>query len=323
MSSLKSARGEFLESLQAANRSSATLDLYRGHLVELGGWLQDNGKPLIVADIESRHIRGFLLYLSQRPKRPGFRYRNEPQGGLAPATLRAYYRTLSSFFTWAEAEGLLNGHKPMKNVQKPTAGHKEIRTLSDKQVQRFLALLDSPDVKKRTLYVAFSLMYHLGLRISEVCHTRLGDVNFAEASLLVRGKGKKERRLPLRNGLESLLQAYVHDARPKVANGCDRLLVSYVGTPLQPGSLRKSFKYYAKRAGIIGTPHTLRHSFATRAVRSGVSPFVLMGLLGHSNIETTMRYVHANGFQDMAAALDKMASKLTQPTRWPFSSSGD
>ncbi|TKJ29701.1 MAG: integrase [Chloroflexi bacterium B3_Chlor] len=87
-------------------------------------------------------------------------------------------------------------------------------------------------------------------------------------------------------------------------------MVSYTGQPLRPSSLRRSFKRYSERADIVGTPHVLRHSFATKAVRSGVSPFVLMRLLGHSDITTTMRYVHASSFGDLVAALDKMASEL-------------
>lgn len=307
MSSLRSARVHFLESLEIGGRSSATVDLYRGHLKELDGWLKYNKKPLAVEEVQSSDVRGFLLYLSRRRKRPGFRYRKEPEGGLAPATLSAYFRTLSGFFSWAEREGLLNGHQPMRNGQKPKLAQKEIRILADEEVGRLLALLDSPHIKKRTLYAAFSLMYRLGLRISEVCNARLSDIDLTQGSLLLRGKGKKQRRLPLRNGLGDVLQAYIDEVRPRVANGCDRLLVSYVGRPLHPGSLRRSFAYYAKRVGIVGTPHMLRHSFATKAVRSGVSPFVLMRLLGHGDVKTTMRYVHANGFDDMAAALDKMA----------------
>ena len=79
------------------------------------------------------------------------------------------------------------------------------------------------------------------------------------------------------------------------------------GMPVRLCPLRRSFTRYARRARIVGTPHVLRHSFATKAVRSGVSPFVLMRLLGHSDIKTTMRYVHAGNFDDLAAALDKMA----------------
>jgi site-specific recombinase XerC len=95
---LEYARVSYLESLEVGGKSPLTLASYRRHLVELVDWLRENGKPPIIGDIQSSDIRGFLLYLGRRPKRPGFQHRNEPEGGLAPETLRAYYGSLSAFF---------------------------------------------------------------------------------------------------------------------------------------------------------------------------------------------------------------------------------
>ena len=78
---LESARVFFLESLELAGKSPLTLDSYRRHLRELEGWLKENDKPLTVEEIESSHVRGFLLYLSRGRKRPGFQHRSKPQGG--------------------------------------------------------------------------------------------------------------------------------------------------------------------------------------------------------------------------------------------------
>ena len=158
---------------------------------------------MAVDEIESSHVKGFLLHLKRRPKRPGYQHRKEPEGGLAPETIRHYYWTLVSFFKWCEDERLLNGHKPMHNVAKPAKEQKEIRTLSDQEIERILDLLDKPEVKKRTLYVSFCLMARLGLRIGEVVNLRLSDVNLERGSILVLGKGKKERRLPIPNGLDT------------------------------------------------------------------------------------------------------------------------
>jgi len=301
------AQASFLEAVELSNRSPQTVTLYGRLLGDFRSWLSEQGPPLAVADIEPRHVRGFLLHLSQRPKRPGWQHRTTPTGGLATETLRGYHRVLSSFFAWCEREGLLNGYRPMQNVPRPRPEHKEMRVLSDAEVKRFLGLLDKPSSKKRTLFVAFSLMWRLGLRISEVCDARLSDLDLDNGSLVVRGKGRKQRRLPVRKGLGPVLRGYVADLRPRYANGCDRLLVSYTGEPLRPSSLRRSFTRYARRCGITGTPHTLRHSFATKAIRRGVNPFKLMRLLGHSDIKTTMRYVHVSDFDDLAAAIDKMA----------------
>jgi len=300
------AQASFLEAVELSNRSPQTVALYSRLLGDFRSWLSEQGPPLAVADIEARHVRGFLLDLSRRPKRPGHQHRSTPTGGLSTETRRGYHRVLSSFFGWCEREGLLNGHRPMQNVPRPRPEHKEMPVLSDGEVARFLALLDKPSSKKRTLFVAFSLMWRLGLRISEVCDARLSDLDLDNGSLLVRGKGRKQRRLPITNGLGPVLRTYLADLRPRYANGCDRLLVSYTGQPLRPSSLRRSFTRYARRAGIAGTPHTLRHSFATKAVRDGMQAFRLQQSLGHASIETTMRYVHAASLEDLRRAFEKL-----------------
>ncbi|TKJ29700.1 MAG: hypothetical protein CEE40_07625 [Chloroflexi bacterium B3_Chlor] len=204
---LAEARVAFIKSLKASERSPGTLALYERCLKELEDWLTANDQALAVDAIESRHITDFPLYLAERPKRQGHGYRSKPEGLLATETKRHYHRVMSSFFNWCQREGLLNGHMPMRNIKKPRPEHKEIRTLSDQEVKRFLDLLHQPEAKKRTLYVAFSLMYKLGLRISEVCNLRLSDLNLETGRLFVQGKGKKERELPIRNGVDKMLEA--------------------------------------------------------------------------------------------------------------------
>lgn len=306
---LMEARVSFRESLELAGRSPATLALYDRFLKELESWLSNNGKPLTVEEVESSHVRGFLLHLSWRRKRPGYRHRCRPQGGLAPETLRGYYRTLSCFFAWCKREGLLNGREPMRNVRKPSPEYKEMTVLTDEEVGRFLTFLDKPSAQKRTLYVAFSLMWRLGLRVGEVCQLRLSGLNVEAGSLLVRGKGKKQRRLPVSVRLRGILQSYVEDIRPKLDKGCsDALLLSCVGKRLRPGSLSKSYRRYAGRAGVPGTPHLLRHSFATRAARSGEHILYLQKVLGHSSVTTTERYFHC-AFEDLRRELDKLEDR--------------
>jgi integrase/recombinase XerD len=305
MATLADARQSFLVDLELAGKSPLTLEAYGRHLEEFGDWL---GKPLDVADIESSHVKRFLLHLNRRPRLPGYQHHTTPNGGLAPETIRHYFWTLRSFFGWAREEGLLNGHRPMHGVPKPPRDIKERRILCSAEVRRFLGLLDKPDVKKRTLFVAFYLMARLGLRISEVCDLGLSDLDLEAALVYVKGKGRRERTLPVPRDLAHVLQAYVSEVRPRFANGSGTLLVSYTGQPLLPSSLRKSFARYARRAGLpaTATPHTLRHSMATQFVRDGGGLYTLQHILGHSDIKTTEVYLHTASTRDMAAALDKM-----------------
>jgi len=305
-SSVSQATASYMDALELSGRSPHTLAAYRRSLEELASWLSENGAPLAVQDIAASDVRGFLLYLRRRPKRPGHGHITTPTEGLATETIRSHHKALSAFFHWAEREGLLNGHRPMQNVPRPRPEDKEMPVLSDSEVERFLDLVDKPGPKARRLFVAFSLMWRLGLRVSEVCDARLSDLDLENGSLVVRGKGRKERRLPVRNGLDKLLRDYLADVRPQYANGCDRLVVSLSGRPMRPSTLQRSFRRYAQRAGVQGTPHTLRHSFATKAARSGVSAMYLKRLLGHKDIQTTMRYFHST-FEDLKREMDKLA----------------
>lgn len=300
-------RKTYLEALEQGGRSKATLESYDRILRDFETWLDTNGGPPKVEEITASNVRGFLLYLARRPKKPGHQYRSQPKDGLSQETLRTHYRTLSAFFGWCEREGLLNGQRPMRNVERPKADHKEMMVLSDEEIRALLAQVDKPSPERRTRYVAFSLMHRLGLRIGEVCNLKTLRVNLKNGSILVEGKGRKERKLPLRNGLEDILQDYITNVRPQFDRGIsDSLLLSWTGNPLTPGSLRKSFKRYAYRAGIGGaTPHALRHSFATKFANENGNVFLLQKMLGHSNIETTRRYYHGT-FRDLEEAMDKL-----------------
>jgi site-specific recombinase XerD len=271
-------------------------------LADFHAFLADNRD---VADIQPQDVRAFLVHCLRRPKGPGHGYVSKPGGRLPDETLAAYYRVLSSFFHWCKREKLLKGNWPMENVGRPGPGKMVLRTLRKEEVERLLALVDKPGIEGRNLYLAFSLMA-LGLRTGEVSNLRLAGFGLDHGAMVVRGKGDKERELPVPKDLADLLQAYVSEVRPQYANGCDRLLASYTGAPLLTSSLRKSFKRYAQRAGIRGTPHTLRHSFATEFIRQGGSVFVLQHMLGHEDLETTERYVHVVSLEDKADALARM-----------------
>ena len=157
------ARGLFLEALEVAGRSRATLALYARNLGEFETWLRANSHSLAAEEIETCHARGFLLHLARRPKKAGHQYRTSPRGQLSPETIRGHYRTLSSFINCCDREGILNGHDPMRNVGKHQPDHKEMTVLSDEEVKSFLNLLNKPCAQKQTLRVAFSLMWPCGL----------------------------------------------------------------------------------------------------------------------------------------------------------------
>jgi len=103
------------------------------------------------------------------------------------------------------------------------------------------------------------------------------------------GKGNKTRRVPLNGEVRQSLKVWL-DERPKVAE--DWLFLSRSGRALAERDVQRMVAEYARLAGVEATPHTLRHTFATRAVEKGVDVATLAAILGHSRIETTGRYLH-------------------------------
>ena len=144
-----------------------------------------------------------------------------------------------------------------------------------------------------------------GLRISEMCSLRRENVRMHDGRLVLvfRGKGDKQRILPLSRTAESHLQDYLNEHDP-----ADYLFVTLnYGRPISPHGVRKYTRklasLYPDLAGLC--PHVLRHTFATMALRSGVDLARLQAMMGHESIETTRRYLHPS-VSDLQDAIDKM-----------------
>lgn len=139
------------------------------------------------------------------------------------------------------------------------------------------------------------LMLETGLRVSEVCELRLEDVDFNACRLTVRdGKGGKDRRLWFPEDLRELLDEWL-DRRPET-DGEAYLFPTRNGTKTDPRSIRRTVKNYAEKAGIDWhedvSPHTLRHTFATRLLRETSNIRLVQKALGHADVSTTMIYTH-------------------------------
>ena len=133
-----------------------------------------------------------------------------------------------------------------------------------------------------------------GLRSAEVLALNPEDVLLSEAQLRVRGKGSKLRFLPLAPETTQLIDHYLRTERP---NPCSAALFVVLkgpahGTRMTPAGLRSLFRYHRQTTGIqLANPHRFRHTFASDMVRAGMSLPALMKLMGHADIETTLRYV--------------------------------
>jgi len=159
-----------------------------------------------------------------------------------------------------------------------------------------------------------ALMLLNGLRLREVLGLKLEDLLFSEAQVHVRGKGGRERRLPLPPETIRLLQCYLHHERP--LTNTPEVFVALKGPargkPLKPAGLRSLFRHHRQASGVKkANPHRFRHTFGSEMVRAGVSLPALQRLMGHAYIHTTMIYIHLDP-QDVFTEYARAVERITQ-----------
>lgn len=286
---------EFLERLYARGMSDKTLRAYAFDLLAFHRFLEAEAMP--AERFDSRRLTQFLLW--QRKERAAPRtinrrltvlraFLNHQGGGWGD---RVFGQT-GSFYKGARNKALLGpsriqGRKKMLSVKVPGI---LITPLAPDEIQKFMSGL-------RTYrdQAIVCLMLLCGLRSCEALALQTHDVDFIDDQIHVRGKGQKHRILPLSSSVRKALMNYLDYERPEVSHtNCFVVLKgSRRGETLSSEGLRKLFRQQRKHDGLRRAhPHLFRHTFATHLVRENVSLAVVQKLLGHSDIEITMGYVH-------------------------------
>lgn len=172
-------------------------------------------------------------------------------------------------------------------------------------VDEVFALLDSPDDRdtyKLRDTAIMELLYSTGIRVAELCSANLKNLDFDNEMLTVRGKGNKERLVPVGRAAREAVQAWLPQ-RQQLILAClgrgktpaqESLFLNNRGGRLTTRSVERFVKSYGERAQIpqVVTPHALRHSFATHLLEMGADLRVVQELLGHASLSTTQRYTH-------------------------------
>lgn len=258
----------------------ATREAMRNDLAHLLTWAereQIDGP----GGITDAHLRSFLV---------------QAAGTLQAASRARLLSTLRSFFRFLVAEGEREGD-PTATLIAPRRGRKLPEYLTVAQVGR---LLDSPagtrpaDLRDRAI---LEVLYGCGCRVSELCGLDQLDFDPQEATLRLRGKGSKQRLVPVGGPACEAILAYQATARPALAQGkrpARALFLNARGGRLSRVSVWNLVKRAAEAAGLPGStsPHTLRHSYATHLLEGGADLRVVQELLGHADIATTEIYTH-------------------------------
>jgi integrase/recombinase XerD len=250
----------------------------------------------------SRDLRKFLDFLgknrliwtSAREEAIVRFVHQESQGGLSARSLARLISALRSFFKFSVLSGFVK-ENPTARLSSPSTWLALPKVLTVQEVE---ALLGAPDEKKPLGLrdrAMLEVLYGAGLRVSELASLKPADLNLDEGFLICRGKGGKERVVPLgRAGCRSV-RRYLSEVRPVLEAGSNPFLfLTRRGKGFTRQGLWKLLREYARKTGLEAqiSPHTLRHSFATHLLERGADLRSVQLMLGHSQITTTQIYTH-------------------------------
>ena len=254
--------------LESPALGEATRRAYRHDVEEFGQWLED--RRLLLAEVDVRVLTDYVSDLGRaRPRK------------LAPATIARKIAAVRSFlrFTLGPAQVSDASLAPRRPRRLPD-------TPKTAEVEAALDALDGDGPLALRNRALVELVYSAGLRSSEAVGLDLADVDFDREQLHVRGKGGKERMVPLGEEAGYLLARYLREARPGLLRGAENaVFVSARGKRLDTSTLRRIFAH----------PHRLRHAFATHLLEGGADLRTIQELLGHSSLSTTQLYSHVDG----------------------------
>jgi integrase/recombinase XerC len=230
-------------------------------------------------------IRKFLEHLSQQH--------------YSPATMARKIATLRSFHRWLEKRSLITNN-PMLMIRTPKQSKRLPKAIDVDQVEKLLSAPDDTNLLGARDRAILETLYSTGIRVSELVGINRSDIDETGAALIVRGKGRRERIVPLGSHALAALRHYtaILDAEqsgtPQQSDPAAPLFINKHGGRLSTRSVRRKVSKYLAQAGLDPniSPHTLRHSFATHLLDNGADLRSVQELLGHQSLSTTQVYTH-------------------------------
>jgi len=266
---------DFLASLQAKNASPHTVTNYEIDLREFFELAKDRD----LREIDYLFIRKFLAALVEKK--------------YSKSSIARKLSCIRSFFKFLVREDVIKNN-PCAGVATPKKEKKLPDFLEVQEIERLLNSIEGDSFSARRDCAILETLYSSGLRVSE-----LVGLNFAETDLLggvlrIRGKGKKERLVPVGKKAQEALEAYLEKKPSGQGGSSDAVFLNRRGTRLTDRSVRRILLKYARKIGLGKEifPHMLRHSFATHLLDRGADLRSVQELLGHESLSTTQIYTH-------------------------------
>lgn len=256
---------------------------------ESAGVILPQSVTKFICEADPESIRAFLAHLGEKE--------------YSAATMARKIATLRSFYKWTHRRGYTKTN-PMTAIRTPRQAKRLPKAITVEQIEKLLATPSDKDVLGLRDRAMLETLYSTGIRVSELVGLNFDDLDEGGEALRVRGKGKKERLVPLGMHALAAVRRYValvqSDPRCSTwwaedgSNKPKPLFVNKHGKRLSSRSVRRKLDKYLISAGLDPdiSPHTLRHSFATHLLENGADLRSVQELLGHQSLSTTQIYTH-------------------------------
>jgi integrase/recombinase XerD len=254
--------------------SANTLEAYERDIRKFKSFLDKSNAG--ITGFSRKDLTDFLMYLRD--------------SGNQSSTLARNIAALRGFCKFMLLEGIIK-EDPIENVSTPKGWKRIPKIVGTEEVSE---LLNKPSGKKLSLRdrAMLEMLYSSGLRASEIIHIKMHDINFEAGFIIIKGKGSKERVVPVHETALETVQQYIDESRPDLLRHrtSPYLFLAKGGKPMTRQRLWQLIKTYSSALSITMSPHTLRHCFASHLLDGGADLRALQKMLGHTDISTTQIY---------------------------------
>lgn len=261
------------------NYSKKTKEGYILEINKFQNYLEEN--KINFKNIKKEEIRSYLKYLDD------FKYKN--------TSISKNLSALRSFYKFLVMEEIVPNN-PFLLISNPKKEKKLPDFLNEVEIEDLLNIYDSNTYDGIRNRLILELLYSTGIRVSELVNIKLKDINYSDKSILIMGKGKKERIVLFGDVTANLLEKYLKESRGFYLDGktSDYLILNKYGKGISVRSIQKLINSCTNKLALKhkATPHTIRHTFATHLLNHGADIKSVQELLGHESLSTTQIYTH-------------------------------
>ena len=300
---------------RAEGKSPKTISWYSDILNQFSSYLKTEGYSRSLSTINLDIVRGYVLYLRQKPKFKGHPFTPAQVDVLSPRTVQCHVRALKAFSSWLYSEGHTKENR-FKNLKLPKTPIKVMEPLTPEEIDNIIKRINIKTRVGARNSAIFVMLLDTGLRASEEAAITLNNLNLTDGYVKVLGKGGKERIVPMGKYVRMVLWSYIDKIRPEPAiPDLNNLFLSSNGKPITVNTIKLVFSRLAKTSGVKRLhAHLCRHTFAINYLLNGGDIFSLKEILGHTTLEMVNHYLHFTSAQITAqhhkySPMDKLLNK--------------